>query len=966
MALPIQRGPFRFGGSRRAAGPVDDGPMVQLPERGDDGSGMDGDILVRFPETNVMGATPGDPSVVTGFDDSSDIQVDLDGSSGVSDLEMGHAGNLAEVIEDEGYLTRIAMDVIETTKVDLDSRAEWDRKLERGLEILGLTEVPTRVGPFKGASTVVYPLLAEAAVQFQARAIDEIFPPTGPVKGVVVGDKTREKEEQRDRVEAHMNYMLTVEDPTFFWEVDQMLFVLPLAGSAFKRVFHDEDADKNVSRLIQAQDFIVPYVATSLQEAPRCTYRYYVSRNRAKVKMYTGEWRQIDLAPPSAEDASSGNARDLKEDIDKAEGRVRVYHDDDHRHTILEQHVELDLRGYEHLDENEDPTGIKLPYVVTVDSATQRTLAIRRNWLEDDDKLVPTKRMWFVHHKYLPGLGFYGYGLVHLIGSLCDAATGTVRAVLDSAAFASLQGGFKATDGGGAASGTVTLEPGVYKDSGQTAEELSKSFYTPPFKEPSPAMAQMLEILVDAGRRFASITEASVGDASNMGPVGTTVALIEQGQKVFSAIHKRLHRSQGEEFQLLAKLNFEYLPEEGYPFEVHGASRMIMAQDYDKRVDIVPASDPNIFSQTQRIAIAQGGLELAVAAPQLYDLYEVHRRMHEALRTPDIDTILRDPRKVPRADPITENMMMLTGRPAQAYPDQAHEAHIAVHMSFMQNPEFGGGPEASKIIGGPMAAHIAQHLAYLYAQRAYQAAGIAIPVNLAAQPGEPVLPPMDPQVENQIAIAAAQVAAQLAQAPGLYGGNGPPEQQGQPDPAAEQKQKMALADEAHQHDEERKKVAFANEEARKDKATDNEHKRNLAKTDGELVVASRQADNAAHIEATTGGAGKKKSGAKGGSGDGGPSQIFMGADGKVAQVTDATEAVAEAAVEIVGAAKETLDSVNELVAVNKDLVAAIAAPKEKRITLKGPRGTYEATIIESPEGGSGDEDPADDNPGMEH
>lgn len=948
----------------RRVGPTPLGTNTYFPEEPPDPGG---DITVTLPESSPLTGAGADDAAVEVYDDGT-MEVDLDGDAGGPNEEMGHTGNLAETITDESYLGRLASEVIEMVTYDLQSRAEWDKKLERGLEILGLTEIPHDEALFPGASSAVYPLLAEACVQFQARALDEIFPPSGPVKGVVIGDATKEKEDQRDRVEAHMNYQLTVQDKTFFWEVDKMLFQLPLSGSAFKKVSHDEDNDRNISRLIDAQNFIVPYTATSLEDASRYTHRYHVSRNAAKVKMFTGEWRTIDLQQPSSETSDvSSDSQGLKAAIDKSEGRAAVYHDKDHRHTIYEQHREIDLPGHEHKGADGHITGIKLPYVVTVDLESQRVLAIRRNWREDDKKAVPTKRMWFIHFKYLPGLGFYGYGLVHLIGGLCDAATGTVRSVLDSAAFASLQGGFKASDAGGAKSGEIQMEPGVYKDINMTADELAKAFYTPPFKEPSPAMMAMLQVLIDAGRRFASITESNVGDASNTGPVGTTVALIEQASKVFSAIHKRLHRSQGEEFQLLARLNFEYLPPEGYPYEVHGASRTIMAQDYDDRVDIIPASDPNIFSQTQRIAIAQAAIDLSTTAPQLYNAYEVHRRMHEALRTPDIDAILIDPHHVPRADPVSENMMLLVGRPAQAYPDQAHEAHIAVHMAFMQNPEFGGGPEASKIIGGPMAAHIAQHLAYLYAQRAYAAAGVAIPVNLAAQPGEPVLPPMDPQVENQIAMAAAQHAAELAKAPGLYGGNGPPQQKAQPDPAAEQQQKMALAEAAGKADEERKQQshqadlaraqekhqqgqaqaaeAFQAENDRKDAAVALEHKRNLTKLDGEMVLKAREQDNAAHLDAAglmagaDGTAGKP--GAKRGGAAAGGSQVVLGASGEMTQLQETADQIDEqlSKVEAVaGGVKEAADGLVERITKIEASLAELAAKvadlaKPRKITV---------------------------------
>lgn len=664
--------------------------------------------------------------------------------------------NLAEQISPTD-LGVMAVELLEHIDADIASREEWERRMARGIAVMGLRDDPEFTPPFIGASEVTHPLLAEAIVQFQSRAVTEIFPPGGPVKCIVVGESDEESEAQRERVEAHMNYQLTIEDRGYFPDVDKMLFRLPIEGSVFRKCFYDQLTGMTKSRAVKAGDLIVPYSASSLEDTPRITHRMHVQPNDVKKLQAVGYYRATSITdmPPAEKEIG-----DLDEAIDTAESRTLSEHPDDTEHLIYECCCDYDLPG-----DLADPEGIARPYIVTIDADNQDILAIRRNWRDEDD--LKRKRLYYTHYQYLPGLGFYGYGLFHMIGGLAEAATGAVRALLDSAAFATLQGGFKSSDAA-VKGGDMELSPGEWKDIDLTAEELDKAFKTIPWKEPSPAMFQLLGMLTESGQRFASTTESMVGDASNNGPVGTTVALIEQGSKVYSAIHKRIHFAAGCEFSCLAELNGEYLPDEGYPYTVEGEERTIARADYDDRVDVVPVSDPNIFSATQRIAIAQTGMQLAVQAPQLYDMYEVHKRMHVALRTPAMDEILIDPDQSEHLDPMTENAAILTGRAVKVFPEQDHQAHIAVHMAFLQHPEFGGNKTAQKMIMGAMMAHIAQHAAYQYLiGMQMQGVPVQLPDLGAKRGSDLVKAPLDPMTENMVAQQQAAQAQLLSKVRGV-------------------------------------------------------------------------------------------------------------------------------------------------------------------------------------------------------
>ena len=642
-----------------------------------------------------------------------------------------HAQNLVEKISDQESV-EIANRVIDWVEADLEARKDWWRRMDNAMELLGLNDIPGEELAFDGASAVTYPLIGEAVVNFQARAIEEIFPSDGPVKTKIVGETTVEKDEQAERVMNHMNYQIMDQDRSYFWEVDQMLFYLPIGGSAFKKTYWCPVQEMTVSKFVKSPDFIVPYIATDLRSAPRYTHRMYKNENEMRRLMSSGFYDSVELSPSGhagvADLANEHRFEDLADD------RSESSHTEDNVYTLYECHCDWDFEF--DADDRDRP----LPYVITVDKDTRKVLSIRRNWKEDDR--LKSKRIWFTHYKYLPGLGFYGFGLLHMIGSTSEATSAAIRALLDSASFANMQGGFVSNDAK-LQPGDRHVEPGIYKEVNMSAEELSKAFYTPPFREPSAALARLFELLLDAGKSFSSSTEVMTGDASNTGPVGTTIALIEQGSKPFSAIHRRLHMAAAEEFALRAELNYEFLPDQ-YPYQVENAESVIMRADYDGRVDVIPVSDPNVFSTTQRIAQAQAVIERAMTVPNLYNPMKVEERFLKAIRIPDYEELLAK-NEPQRTDPVNENMMMLQGQGATAFIEQDHDAHIAVHMNFLN----GLNEEALELMGPVMQAHMAEHYAYKYFNEMNRMAGGQLP-----PPGQGEMPP---EAETMIAQMAAQM-----------------------------------------------------------------------------------------------------------------------------------------------------------------------------------------------------------------
>jgi hypothetical protein len=623
------------------------------------------------------------------------------------DLVMGskdakdHNANLVDHIDDDTWLSNLGQDVIEWYKQDLQTRKEWEMRERRGIRLLGVSSKTVGGGSFIGASKVTHPLLIEACTQFQARAIAEMWPSEGPVKAAVVGEVTDELMAQADRVQNYMNYQYMREMPGAFEEEDKMLFRLPISGSTFKKVVYDPMEGALVSRFIESSVFVVPYSATSLRTAIRFTEKYEESVNDTKKMIAAGVYSDFMVT----ENTYGNNEHTgIQDEIDDTEGREDSTYEGDHTSTRYECYCYLDVPGFEDKDMDKKITGISLPYVVTVDHDTQKVIAIRRNWREGDKK--KRKRVYYTHYKFLPGLGFYGYGFVHAIGGLAEAATGTLRSLLDAAGFANTKGGYRSRDAK-VKGGDVPIGMGEWREVDSTAEELAQAFFPLPYDEPSQTLFALLGSLDEMGRRFASTTENMIGEADNNGPVGTTLALIEQGSKVFSAIHLRLHHSHEHEFKILAELNGEYLDGE-YPYRVPGADMVISNKDFDDRVDVIPVSDPNTISDTQRISRAQGTLQLSENSPDLYDKRVVHRDMLRAMRVPNVDEVMPPVEEVPPMDPVTEMGEIIKGAPVQAYLDQDHQAHMAVHEAIFNSLS----EDEQKAIGPAYFAHLAEHKAF--------------------------------------------------------------------------------------------------------------------------------------------------------------------------------------------------------------------------------------------------------------
>ena len=672
--------------------------------------------------------------------------------------------NLAEVI-DERELSKKADELIQHYENDKSARSEWERRYKEGLRTLdtegGLDESEDQRAS-RGLSTVVHPLISEAATQFNARAIAELYPSDGPVKTVIVGEPNEEVEEQGRRVREYMNYQITQQMPEYFPDLDQMLFHLPLIGQTFKKIWWDPDLNRQKSIFVKAEDFVVAPESNDLQTAPRYTHLIRIPKNDYNRYVDAGYYLQSEYSGDDIDPAG-----DTIADIEGVEGYSAD--GEDQTLSLLELQVYESFEGIDNADDDEG--SVALPYIVTINYDTQKVVSVRRNWREEDEE--QRRRDWFVSYKFLPGLGFYGFGLYHMIGGLGKAATGSLRALLDSAAFANMQGGFKLK--GRVTGGEMQINPGEFADLDATVDDVNKAIMPLPFKEPSGTLFNLMNAIVQAGQRFASTADLNVGDVNPNAPVGSTIALIEQGSKSFSAIHKRLHNAQGQEFKLLAKLNAKYLPER-LDFAMSGVSSMIMAKDFDDRIDIVPISDPNIFSTAQRIAQAQAILQMATSAPQLHDVYEAYKRMYEAIRIPNIDEILEKPAEAPRMDPIDENMSIMYGKPIRAFPEQDHESHIAVHLQFLNDPSLGGNPSA-RGLQPIMIAHVAEHIALLYRQRMESAIGMPMPTLPDFRDPKFKFGDVDPQTDAMISQRAAQV---VQQAPIMQKIKGLPEPQQNP------------------------------------------------------------------------------------------------------------------------------------------------------------------------------------------
>ena len=648
-------------------------------------------------------------AVSIGTDDGGMI-IDFEG--GLTEELVGpeHDANLADFI-DEAVLQSMASELVEDFESDRESRRDWARAYVKGLDLLGM-KIEERSQPWQGASGVFHPVLTEAVVRFQAQAMGEIFPASGPVRTKIMGKMTPEKLDQADRIQTEMNYLLTEEMTEYRDETEQMLFKLPLAGSAFKKVYYDPLEDRPVAMFVPAEDFVVSYGASDLASCPRYTHLMKKTSNEILELQVAGFYRDVDLPDPEPDFS------DIQEKYDELDGESAVIEDDD-RHTILEMHVTMNMP-----EEFDDPDGIARPYVITIDKTSREILAIRRNWYEDDTK--KKKRLHFVHYKYLPGLGFYGTGLIHLIGGLAKSATSILRQLIDAGTLSNLPAGLKAR--GLRIKGDDTpLMPGEFRDVDVPGGAIRDSITFIPYKEPSNVLYSLLGNIVEEGRRIGSVADIQVGDMNSQAPVGTTLALMERSMKVMSGVQARMHAAMKNELRLLARIIRDYMPAE-YAYEMDGD--FDRQRDFDSRVDVIPVSDPNAATMSQRIMQYQAALQLSQQAPQLYDMGKLHRQMLEVLGIQDAEDIIKLPDDIKPADPVTENMMLLKQEPVKAFKYQDHEAHIAVHMAAMQDPkmrELVGQSPFAQAIGQAMAAHVTEHVAFQYRREIEKMLGVEMP-----------------------------------------------------------------------------------------------------------------------------------------------------------------------------------------------------------------------------------------------
>jgi len=635
---------------------------------------------------------PGSMDNVVSFEgmaEGMDIEISPEEDGGVTidfdpEDQRGMSGdfyiNLAEEMPDR-ELDRIASELLGEFDANKAGRQDWEDAYANGLELLGFN-YEERTQPFRGASGVTHPLLAEAATQFQAQAFNELLPSSGPVRTAVMGSETREKQQQAQRVRHFMNFYVTNVMEDYTPDMDQMLFYLPLAGSTFKKVYYDETLGRAVSKFIPAEHLVVPYETSDLDTCPNITQSIRMSLNDLRKKQVAGFYLDIPVIPAQAEMDSVSN------ELDRIDGTSSTQIDYDC--TVLECHADLDLEGYEDLDEDGEPTGIKIPYVVTISQDNGQVLAIRRNYREEDE--LKRKIQYFVHYKFLPGFGFYGLGLIHTIGGLSRTATAALRQLIDAGTLSNLPAGFKAR-GLRIRDDDDPLQPGEFRDVDAPGGAIRDSLMPLPFKGPDQTLFNLLGFVVQAGQRFATITDMKVGDGNQQAAVGTTIAMLEQGSRVMSAVHKRMHYAMKQEFKILARVMSESLPQE-YPYSVEGADATVMKSDFDDRIDVIPVSDPNVFSQAQRIALAQTKMQLASAAPEMHNMYEVYRDMYDALGVRDVDRIMRripDDEPTPK-DPAQENIDVMDMVPLHAFEGQEHQSHIMAHMVFGSTPMVSGMP----------------------------------------------------------------------------------------------------------------------------------------------------------------------------------------------------------------------------------------------------------------------------------
>ncbi len=688
-----------------------------------------GALPVSPDEIEIEIVNPDEVNIST---DGMEMSIDFD-----AELPMDHGANLAEYMEDAD-LTTLGSELVGLYNADKESRHDWEESYIKGLDLLGM-KFEDRTTPWDGACGVFHPMLSEAVVRFQSQTIMEIFPASGPAKTAIVGALTDDKVKQAQRVQDYLNYMMTVKMPEYRTETEKLLFSLPIAGSAFRKVYYDENLGRACSMFVPAEDFVVSYGAADLETAERATHVMKKSSNEVLKLQQKGFYRDVELPAPAPD------TTEIAAKYNKLTGDHPNY-EVDQRHTLLEIMVNVDLVGFEDLLDGE-PTEIGLPYVITVDKSSNTVLSIRRNWQESDE--LKLKRQHFVHYQYLPGLGFYGFGLVHMIGGLTKSATSLLRQLVDAGTLANLPGGLKAR-GLRIKGDDSPIMPGEFRDVDVPGGIIRDNITFLPYKEPSAVLHQMLQEIVQDGRRFASAADVKAADINGEAPVGTTLALLEREMKVLSAVQARVHAAMKQELQILCNIVADYGPTE-YPYDTE--QNVLTSEDFDDRVDIIPVSDPNAGTMAQRIMQYQAALQLAAQAPQMYNLPLLHRQMLEVLGIRDASKIIPDEDNIPPTDPVSENMLVITGEPIKAFAYQDHDAHIAVHIAAMNDPKItemlAMAPDGA-VKAAALNAHVAQHVAFQYRDNIQKELGVK-------------LPPVDSSLPEDIEYRLSQLVVPAAQ-----------------------------------------------------------------------------------------------------------------------------------------------------------------------------------------------------------
>jgi len=696
------------------------------------------EMMDDFEDEEVLEIEVVNPDAITIEEDDGSVTVIMDPDMQEDIMGPEHNSNFAEFL-DEDELDSIGSELVDQFNSDRESRKDWARVYMKGLDLLGL-KIEDRDQPWPGACGVYHPVLIEAVVRFQAQAITELFPAGGPVRTKIMGHVNEEKIKQASRVEHEMNYQLTENMSEYRDEMEQMLFRVPMAGSAFKKAYFDPMLERPVSMFVPAEDFVVSYGAADLLTADRYTHVMKKSQNDVRKLMVNGFYRDTELPEPAPEFS------DIEEKYNELEGESSVGIEDDDRHTILEMHVDYDLP-----EPYSDPDGIARPYVITIDKSSRTVLSIRKNWFEDDTK--KQKREHFVHYRYLPGLGFYGIGLIHLIGGLAKSATSILRQLVDAGTLSNLPAGLKAR-GLRIKGDDSPLSPGEWRDVDIPGGAIRDNIYPLPYKEPSGVLYNLLGNIVDEGRRIGSVADVDISSANQNAPVGTTLALLERSLKVMSGVQARIHHSFKKELKILAQIIHDHMPAT-YDYDLDGQFSRV--DDFDRRVDVTPVSDPNSATTSQRIIAYQAALQLAQQAPQLYNLGMLHRQMLETLSIPNADEIVKLPEDIKPNDPVTENMMILKQEPTKAFAYQDHEAHIATHMAMMNDPkirEIVGQSPFAGAIQGAIVEHVTEHVALQYRKEVEKQLGVPLPES-------EVLLPED--VERDLAPLIAQAAEKVLQ-----------------------------------------------------------------------------------------------------------------------------------------------------------------------------------------------------------